>query len=109
MRLIDADAEIARIEQEIQRINDKIERLKKLIANEPLNTIHNFTNKLEQCYRDKADCRAEIATIRNYQTAYDVDRVVERLEANSMYVQEEIEPYVMLDDAVEIVKSGGME
>ena len=25
-----------------------------------------------------------------------------------MYVQEEIEPYAMLDDAVEIVKSGGM-
>lgn len=36
-------------------------------------------------------------------TAYDVDKVVERLEVNSMFAQ------VDLDDAVEIVKSGGIE
>lgn len=39
MRLIDADAEIARIRQEIQRIDAKIERLKKLIAKEPFNNL----------------------------------------------------------------------
>lgn len=76
MRLIDADAEVTKIEQEIQRINDKIERLKNLIANEPLNTIHDFADELEQCYRNKADCRAEIATIGNYQTVYDVNNVL---------------------------------
>ena len=41
--------------------------------------------------------------------AYDVDKVVERLEVNSMFAQADDEPFVMLDDAVEIVKSGGIE
>lgn len=42
-------------------------------------------------------------------TAYDVDKVVERLEVNSIFAQADDEPFVMLDDAVEIVKSGGLE
>ncbi len=42
-------------------------------------------------------------------TAYDVDKVVERLEVNSMFAQADDEPFVMLDDAVEIVKSGGVD
>lgn len=42
-------------------------------------------------------------------TAYDVDKVVERLVTNSMLAQVDDEPFVMLDDAVEIVKSGGIE
>lgn len=42
-------------------------------------------------------------------TAYDVDKVVEQLEVNSMFAQADDEPFVMLDDAVEIVKSGGVE
>ena len=42
-------------------------------------------------------------------TAYDVDKVVEWLETNSMYVGEEIEAVVTLADAIEIVRSGGIE
>lgn len=48
-------------------------------------------------------------------TAYDVDKVVERLEVNSTFVQtddEDIiddEAIVMLDDAVKIVESGGID
>lgn len=34
----------------------------------------------------------------------DVDKAVERLEVNSMYGQEGVEPFVMLDDAVGIVR-----
>lgn len=45
--------------------------------------------------------------IDNQPTAYDVDKVVEQLEVNSMFLQEGIEAYVMLEDAVDIVKSGG--
>ena len=41
--------------------------------------------------------------------AYDVDKVLDRLEVNSMFAQVDDEPFVMLDDAVEIVKSGGIE
>lgn len=47
--------------------------------------------------------------IKEQPTAYDVDKVVERLEANSMFAPEGVEPFVMLDDAVEIVKSGSIE
>ncbi len=47
--------------------------------------------------------------VKEMPTAYDVDKVVERLEVNSMFAQEDDEPFVMLDDAVEIVKSGGIE
>ena len=42
-------------------------------------------------------------------TAYDVDKVMKQLEVNSMYVDENIESYIMFDDAIEIVKSGGIE
>lgn len=73
MRLIDADAEISRIENEIHRIDGKIERLKKLVAKEPFNTFHKFEKELEQCYKNKTDCKTEIATLKNYQTAYDVE------------------------------------
>lgn len=79
MRLIDADAEITRIGQEIDRIEAKINRLKKLIEQEPLNTIHDFAEELKRCYRNKEDCRAEISTLANYMTAYDIGRVKEQL------------------------------
>ena len=42
-------------------------------------------------------------------SAYNVDRVMEQLEANSMFVQGEVAPFVLLDDAIEIVKSGSLE
>lgn len=45
----------------------------------------------------------------NIPAAYNVDKVVERLEVNSMYAQADDESFVMLDDAVKIVKSGGIE
>lgn len=111
MRLIDADAEIARIGQEIQRIDAKIERLKKLIAKEPFNTLHVFEKELEQCYRNKVDCKSEIATIGNYQTAYDVDKVVEQLEERMCGLEDEatdIGCYMRnlhFRDAIEIVSS----
>lgn len=53
--------------------------------------------------------RKIIDIIKEQPTAYDVDKVVERLEMNSMYAQADDEPFVMLDDAVEIVKSGGIQ
>ena len=60
----------------------------------------------------REDNLGEIVTLEDFDrqpTAYDVDKVVELLETNSMYVGEEIGAVVVLEDAVEIVKSGGME
>lgn len=45
----------------------------------------------------------------NMPAAYNVDRVMERLEVNSMFAQADEEPFVVLDDAIEIVKSGRIE
>lgn len=42
-------------------------------------------------------------------TAYKVDKAVEWLIANAMFVQEYAEPLIFLDDAIEIAKSGGIE
>ena len=42
-------------------------------------------------------------------SAYNVDRIMEQLETNSMYAQGEVDPLVLLDDAIEIVKSGSFE
>lgn len=42
-------------------------------------------------------------------SAYNVDRVMEQLEVNSMFAQGEVAPLVLLDDAIKIVKSGGIE
>ena len=42
-------------------------------------------------------------------SAYNVDRVMEQFEVNSMYAQGEVAPLVLLDDAIKIVKSGGIE
>ena len=42
-------------------------------------------------------------------TAFNLDKVKEWLIANAMFSQEYIEPLVFLDDAIEIVKSGGID
>ena len=47
-------------------------------------------------------------SIKSISTAYDVDKVVERLEVNSTFEPEDNELYINLDDAVKIVKSGGI-
>lgn len=81
------------------------------------------TEQLLKIYADEVGCRRGayelangilkaacfLSNNENVPTAYNVDRIVEWLETNSMYVDEEIEAVVMLDDAVEIVKSGGVE
>lgn len=106
MRLIDADAEIARIEQEIQRIDEKIERLKKLVTEEPFNTFHKFEKELEQCCKNKTDCKTEIATLKNYQTAYDVEKVIEELQYPNNYTIVAGKHFTLVDRSVDIVKDG---
>lgn len=40
-------------------------------------------------------------------TAYDVDKTVKRLEVNSEYMSDEL--FIRTEDAIDIVKSGGIE
>lgn len=48
------------------------------------------------------------ALLKDYPIAYDVDKVIERLEVNSMFARADDELFVMLDDAIQIVRSGGV-
>ena len=63
---------------------------------------------IESCHVFEDAC-CLVDYINELPAAYDVDKVVEWLETNSMYVGEEIEAVVTLADAIEIVRSGGIE
>lgn len=107
MRLIDADAEIAKIEQDIQRINEKIKRLENRMLEEPNNSIHVFSEQIKQCHRNIASCKKEIRVLQQYQTAYDVDKVIKELEkgcAESVLVTLKAAFKV----AIKVVKAGGV-
>lgn len=65
------------------------------------------TDEYDYCTKDILEKVDDL--VQKQPTAYDVDKVVERLEVNSMFAQADNEPFVMLDDAVEIVKSDGIE
>lgn len=66
--------------------------------------LYEIVDTVIQAYR-----KCLFAELEYLPTAYDVDKVVERLEVNSMFAQVDDEPFVMLDDAIEIVRSGGIE
>jgi chromosome segregation ATPase len=80
MRLIDADVEINKISAEIERYEAKLERLKTRRSQEPHNTYHNWNNEINQVERNISEAKREIKILKAYPTAYDVDKVVDRLE-----------------------------
>lgn len=92
-------------------INDLIKRM---------DAIENIWSLFNNTYNDATRFDAEetelakrilsdVQTVLEKQpTAYNVDKVVEQMETNSMYTHESIEPYIVLDDAIEIIKSGGI-
>lgn len=84
MRMIDADAFMENVRKEL-----------------------NCDERCCECVHDNL-CEIYKMTLKQ-PTVYDVDKVVELLVTNSMLAQVDDEPFVMLDDAVEIVKSGGIE
>lgn len=112
MRLIDADAEISKIEQEIKRIEKRIKEWEN--NKEDRSGYHNVDAKIQQLRRSISDARSEIKSLERYSTAYDVDKVVGQLERNKFIEQEIILSDVHqgynagLAKAVEIVKAGGV-
>lgn len=126
MRLIDVDAEIARIEEEIMKLTKAIERwqARKLEGS----TIYDIDAKIQELQNNRTNCRVEIRTLRNYKTAFDVEKVVHELHNLRMdifekvkkgYPTETIEDYFNCGemagksnayrDAIEIVKRGGRD
>lgn len=110
MRLIDADKIIKENEDEIQRLSKKIERLESGEADiEP----YYADQKIKQYQRDITDYKIENRILKRYETAYDVDKVVEKFKKVSYerYGNDGMggEQVVNLDDAIEIVRGGGID
>ena len=78
MRLIDVDAEIARIEEEIMKLTKAIVRWQARKFEE--STLYDIDAKIQELQNNRTDCRVEIQTLRNYKTAFDVGKVIEKLE-----------------------------
>lgn len=123
MRLIDADQIIKDNENEIQRLSKKIERLESGEADiEP----YYADQKIKQYQRDITDYKIENRILKRYETAYDVDKIIERLEAikengacdgencgHCKYFKTcwegEMSDRLALDKAIKIVKGGGID
>ena len=117
-RLIDADAEIARIEEEIMKLTKAIVRWQARKFEE--STLYDIDAKIQELQNNRTNCRVEIRTLRNYKTAFDVEKVLNELkheesEALRRYSESKGTAYVFSDKcscdnwakAIEIVKRGG--
>ena len=58
---------------------------------------------------DEEDVQDVIYSLRDFPTAYDVDKVVEQLEKESYQEWCDLPKVVELKDAIEIVKGGGVD
>ena len=107
MRLIDADAEIKKIEEEIKRSYKAIDRWRS--GGMPGSSLYDIDAKVRQIKNNIADCKREIRMLKSYTTAYDLDKVIEELK--DCTVEFELfgtcSDYVEVDHAIEIIKRGG--
>lgn len=122
MRLIDADAEIKKIEEEIKRSYKAIDRWRS--GRMPGSSLYDIDEKVRRIKRNIEDCRIEIKMLKSYTTAYDPEAIVKKLEdkieyAGKLMVEkpadklDEIanntaEDYIQAyTEAIELVKGGG--
>ena len=122
MRLIDADAEIKKIEEEIKRSYKAIDRWRS--GRMPGSSLYDIDEKVRRIKRNIEDCRMEIKMLKSYTTAYNPEAFVKKLEdkieyAGRLMVEkpadklDEIanntaEDYIQAyTEAIELVKGGG--
>ena len=120
MRLIDADAEIKKIEEEIKRSYKAIDRWRS--GRMPGSSLYDIDTKIRQIKNNIMDCKREIRMLKSYTTAYDVNQVLKRLEKAEKECREEVQEFERKEmynaskarhiearcysNAVEIVKGG---
>lgn len=122
MRLIDADAEIKKIEEEIKRSYKAIDRWRS--GRMPGSSLYDIDAKVRQIKNNIADCKREIHMLKSYTTAYDPEAIVKKLEDKIEYAgrlmvekpadkldeianntaEDYIQAYI---EAIELVKGGG--
>ena len=73
MRLIDADAEIAKIEQEIQKTKSRIKEWEE--NREDRSGYYNVDERISQFKSNILQAQTEIECLKRYETAYNVDVV----------------------------------
>lgn len=83
MRLIDADAEIRKIEEEIERAYKAIERCK--TRKMPGSSLYDIDAKVRQIKYNIMDCKREIRMLKSYTTAYNPEAIVKKLEDKIEY------------------------
>lgn len=112
MRLIDADAEIEKISEEMTRAMAEIARWERRKTDADT-TLYDIEAKIVQLQKNIVDCNKEIKILRLYNTAYDVDKIIKQLERRSVLSRPvgwtKSYEIVTLKDAIEIVKDGGVE
>lgn len=121
MRLIDADAEIEKMSEEMTRAMAEIARWERRKTDADT-TLYDIEAKIVQLQKNIVDCNKEIKILRLYNTAYDVDKVLKQLEEELKLADEEkrrctVENMLQFDEtkgyargmacAIDIVKRGG--
>lgn len=91
MRLIDADAEIKKIEEEIKRSYKAIDRRRS--GRMPGSSLYDINTKIRKIKRNIMDCTREIRMLKSYTTAYDVNKVLKRLEKAEKKCREEVQEF----------------
>lgn len=117
MRLVDTDAEIEKIDDEIKRIKERIATWEKRKKEDDTGRFDADAKIMEQM-SNLADCIREKRILESYETAFDVDSVIAQLESRkkravslieestSEYFEGEAYAYEV---AIRIVKGGGIE
>lgn len=122
MRLIDADAEIKKIEEEIERSYKVIDRWRS--GGMPGSSLCDIDEKVRRIEKNIENCRIEIKMLKSYTTAYNPEAIVKKLEGKIEYAGrlmvekpadklDEIanntaEDYIQAyTEAIELVKGGG--
>lgn len=122
MRLIDADAEIKKIEEEIKRSYKAIDRWRS--GRMPGSSLYDIDEKVRRIKRNIEDCRMEIKMLKSYTIAYNPEAIVKKLEDKIEYAgrlmvektadkldeiaNDTAEDYIQAyTEAIELVKGGG--
>ncbi len=115
MRLIDADAEITKIREEIQRTESRIKEWED--NREDRSGYYDVDDKIQQFRRNISDALSEIKSLESYITAYDVDRVVEHIREveicgdclNNKNTIGVCATFCDVGKKLEIIKAGGVD
>lgn len=112
MRLIDADGTIEKLKNTLNMLEEDLTETRSLSEESPNNPYNDWKSQIETLERNIRTCKAKIKALDDAPTAYDVDKVVERMESE-IEIKVTQYPlhgrYIKKNRAIEIVKAGGVD